>query len=119
MAILMLIFFFTSQDPDQGAPPSDREATERRSTNVVMVERSPGSGRTLQIRAGEVVETDDQVIFVIEKIVDWVYRRAWSGRLLSEQLDDINFDRFREEIIKKVPEAKPVVDASGRSEAGG
>jgi hypothetical protein len=62
MAILMLIFFFTSQDPDQGAPPTGREATERRSTNVVMAERSPGSGRTLQIRAGEVVETDDQVV---------------------------------------------------------
>jgi anaerobic sulfite reductase subunit C len=48
------------------------------------------------------------VLFTIEKIVDWVYRRAWSGRLLSEQLDELHFEKFREEIIKKIPEAKPV-----------
>jgi hypothetical protein len=56
------------------------------------------------------VESEDQVLFVIEKIVDWVYRRAWSGRLLSEQLDDLHFDRFQEDILKKIPEAKPVID---------
>ncbi len=74
--------------------------------------RHPRIGRNLLT-----VETEDQVLFVIEKIVDWVYRRAWSGRLLSEQLDDIHFDKFREEILKKVPEAKPVSDAASRTEA--
>jgi hypothetical protein len=28
-----------------------------------------------------------------------VYRRAWSGRLLSDQLDDLHFDGFRNEIV--------------------
>jgi len=53
------------------------------------------------------VETEDQVLFAIERIVDWVYRRAWSGRLLSEQLDDLQFGKFRDEIISKLPKAEP------------
>jgi len=65
--------------------------------------RHPKIGRNLLT-----VETEDQVVFVIEKIIDWVYRRAWSGRLLSEQLDEIHFEKFRDEILTKVPEAKPV-----------
>ena len=62
--------------------------------------RHPKIGRELLT-----VETEDQVIFAIEKIINWVYRRAWSGRLLSEQLDEIHFEKFREEIVKQVPEA--------------
>lgn len=65
--------------------------------------RHPKIGRDLLT-----VETEDQVVFVIEKIIDWVYRRAWSGRLLSEQLDELHFEKFRDEILTKVPEAKPV-----------
>jgi len=67
--------------------------------------RHPRIGRNLLT-----VGTEEQVLFVIEKIVDWVYRRAWSGRLLSEQLDDIHFDKFREEIARKIPEATPVAE---------
>jgi dissimilatory sulfite reductase (desulfoviridin) alpha/beta subunit len=67
--------------------------------------RHPRIGRELLT-----VETEDQVLFVIDRIVDWVYRRAWSGRLLSEQLDEIHFEKFREDILKQVPEAKPVKD---------
>ncbi len=65
--------------------------------------RHPKIGRNLLT-----VETEEQVLFVIEKIVDWVYRRAWSGRLLAEQLDELHFEKFRDEILKKVPEAKLV-----------
>jgi len=72
--------------------------------------RHPKIGRSLLT-----VETEEQVLFVIEKIVDWVYRRAWSGRLLSEQLDEIHFEKFREEIMQKVPEAKPVQEAGSRT----
>jgi dissimilatory sulfite reductase (desulfoviridin) alpha/beta subunit len=59
--------------------------------------RHPRIGRELLT-----VETEDQVIFIIEKIVNWVYRRAWSGRLLCEQLDELHFEKFREEIIAQV-----------------
>jgi anaerobic sulfite reductase subunit C len=72
--------------------------------------RHPKIGRNLLT-----VETEEQVLFVIEKIVEWVYRRAWSGRLLSEQLDDIHFDKFRDEILKKVPEARAVVDEGSKA----
>jgi anaerobic sulfite reductase subunit C len=57
--------------------------------------RHPRIGRPLLM-----VETEDQVIVVIQKIVDWVYRRAWSGRLLSEQLDELHFEKFRQDIEK-------------------
>lgn len=50
------------------------------------------------------VEDEDQVVYVVEKLINWVYRRAWSGRLLSEQLDDIQFEKFRQEILHEVSE---------------
>ena len=61
--------------------------------------RHPQIGRPLLT-----VETEEQVIFAIQKIVDWVYRRAWSGRLLSEQLDELHFEKFRMDITKLMPE---------------
>jgi dissimilatory sulfite reductase (desulfoviridin) alpha/beta subunit len=61
--------------------------------------RHPRIGRELLT-----LETEDQVIYVIEKIVNWVYRRAWSGRLLSEQLDDLQFEKFREDILHELAE---------------
>ena len=59
--------------------------------------RHPVIGRELLT-----VGTEEEVLFVIRKIVEWVYRRAWSGRLLSEQLDEIHFGKFREDILKQV-----------------
>ena len=61
--------------------------------------RHPQIGRPLLT-----VETEEQVIFAIQKIVDWVYRRAWSGRLLSEQLDELHFEKFWVDITKLMPE---------------
>jgi len=61
--------------------------------------RHPRIGRELLT-----VESEDQVIPVVEKIVTWVYRRAWSGRLLSEQLDDLQFEKFRQEILQAISE---------------
>jgi anaerobic sulfite reductase subunit C len=48
------------------------------------------------------VATAEETIAIIERIVTWIYRRAWSGRLLSDQLDDIHFDAFRKEILEDV-----------------
>jgi dissimilatory sulfite reductase (desulfoviridin) alpha/beta subunit len=59
--------------------------------------RHPKVGRELMN-----VETEDQVIYVIEKIVNWVYRRAWSGRLLSDQMGDLQFEKFKKEISDDV-----------------
>jgi anaerobic sulfite reductase subunit C len=55
--------------------------------------RHPRLGRTLMR-----VDEEEQVMEIVEKIVQWVYRRAWSGRLLSEQLEDLQFDAFSKEI---------------------
>ena len=70
--------------------------------------RHPKIGRELLT-----VQTEDQVLFVIDRIVDWVYRRAWSGRLLSEQLDELHFGKFRDEIVRQVPEAVMVPVKNG------
>jgi dissimilatory sulfite reductase (desulfoviridin) alpha/beta subunit len=63
--------------------------------------RHPRIGRELLT-----ADSEEEVLFAIDKIVSWVYRRAWSGRLLSEQLDDIHFEKFREEIVKAIREKK-------------
>jgi anaerobic sulfite reductase subunit C len=61
--------------------------------------RHPRIGRELLT-----LEREDQVVSVTEKIITWVYRRAWSGRLLSEQLDDLQFEKFRQEILQGISE---------------
>jgi len=55
--------------------------------------RHPQTGRELLT-----VETDDDVVLAVDKIVYWVYRRAWSGRLLCDQMDDLQFEKFRDEM---------------------
>jgi len=64
--------------------------------------RHPKTGRELLV-----ADSEEEVLFAIEKIIGWVYRRAWSGRLLSEQLDDLHFGKFKEEIAKAMEESKP------------
>jgi anaerobic sulfite reductase subunit C len=63
--------------------------------------RHPKIGRELLM-----AESEEDVLFAIEKIINWVYRRAWSGRLLSEQLDELHFGQFKEEIEKAMKEKK-------------
>ena len=62
--------------------------------------RHPKVGRELAT-----VTDADEAVAIVEKIVYWVYRKAWSGRLLSDQLDEIHFGKFRDEITggKKGP----------------
>ncbi|MDI6899369.1 MAG: 4Fe-4S binding protein [Methanolinea sp.] len=60
--------------------------------------RHPRIGRELVV-----VRTPEAVVDVVEKVVQWVYRRAWSGRLLSEQLEDIRFGQLRDEIWNMLP----------------
>jgi len=62
--------------------------------------RHPSFGRELIKLMDE-----DQVVTAIERVVQWVYRRAWSGRLLSDQMDELQFDQFREEISRDLPQA--------------
>jgi anaerobic sulfite reductase subunit C len=66
--------------------------------------RHPKIGRDLIA-----VKSSDAVVNVVEKIVYWVYRRAWSGRLLSDQMDELKFEKFREEIMNLIPEDEKYV----------
>jgi dissimilatory sulfite reductase (desulfoviridin) alpha/beta subunit len=60
--------------------------------------RHPKIGRELIA-----VKSPGAVLLVVERVVAWVYRRAWSGRLLSDQMDEIQFEKFREEIEALIP----------------
>ena len=57
---------------------------------------SPAAGRELVT-----VETEEEVVEVIDRIVYWVYRNAWSDRHLADQMDQIGFDTFAEGIRKE------------------
>jgi dissimilatory sulfite reductase (desulfoviridin) alpha/beta subunit len=72
--------------------------------------RHPAIGRELIT-----VRDPNLAALVVEKVVQWVYRRAWSGRLLSEQLDDIQFEKFREEIRSQIPVEEPELPGEDQS----
>jgi anaerobic sulfite reductase subunit C len=63
--------------------------------------RHPKLGRELVV-----LESEEEVIGTIERIIYWIYRRAWSGRLLSDQLDEIKFEEFKKEILKDLQKEK-------------
>jgi hypothetical protein len=44
------------------------------------------------------VPDEESVVTALEEIVDWVYHRVWSGRLLSNQMNDLQFETFRDDI---------------------
>ena len=78
--------------------------------------RHPKMGRELVA-----VRTGKAAADVVEKVVTWVYRKAWSGRLLSDQLDDLQFEAFKAEIRNQVPEEdlfRPGVIADDEVTAG-
>ena len=47
------------------------------------------------------VETEEEVVEVVDRVVYWVYRTAWSGRFLADQMDEIGYEKFKEEIQKE------------------
>jgi len=50
------------------------------------------------------VKSPETVDLCIEKIVQWIYRKAWGDKLLPDQLDDIGFEKVRDDIVKSLPE---------------
>jgi len=54
------------------------------------------------------VRSEESAIEVVDRIVYWVYRKSWSGRLLGEQMDEIGYDTFREELVRSLPEEEIV-----------
>ncbi|MDR2855788.1 MAG: 4Fe-4S binding protein [Methanomicrobiales archaeon] len=61
--------------------------------------RHPKFGRDLVVLRGA-----ENVLTVVDDIINWIYRQAWSGKLLTYQMDEIGFDELREKIIASLPE---------------
>ena len=47
------------------------------------------------------VETEEEAVEVVDRIVYWVYRTAWSDRALADQMDEIGYEMFAEGIRKE------------------
>jgi dissimilatory sulfite reductase (desulfoviridin) alpha/beta subunit len=58
--------------------------------------RHPKVGREL-VR----VDSSEKVVGVVDRVVYWIYRRARSGRLLGDQLDEMDFERLKADVQKE------------------
>jgi dissimilatory sulfite reductase (desulfoviridin) alpha/beta subunit len=59
--------------------------------------RHPRIGRLLIT-----VHTQEDVLRVVDRIIYWIHRQASAGSLLPEQLDELDFEKFRDEIVKMI-----------------
>jgi dissimilatory sulfite reductase (desulfoviridin) alpha/beta subunit len=59
---------------------------------------SPAAGRHLVT-----VKSPKEALRVVGLVVEWIYRSAWDGALLSDQLNDLNFDRFKGRVLADLP----------------
>jgi anaerobic sulfite reductase subunit C len=74
-----------------------------------------GGRRGMEPRPGRelvTVETEEEVVEVVDRIIYWVYRNAWSDRLLGDQLDEIGFEKFKEGIQKEFGAGRAGMQAS-------
>jgi dissimilatory sulfite reductase (desulfoviridin) alpha/beta subunit len=47
------------------------------------------------------VNSEDAAVLVVERVVDWIYRYAYSGKNLTDQLDAMKFKEFKETILRE------------------
>ena len=47
------------------------------------------------------VNSEDKAVLVVDRVVDWIYRYAYSGNNLTDQLDAMKFKEFRERILRE------------------
>lgn len=59
--------------------------------------RHPSIGRTFFI-----AKSEDDVVQVVDKIIYWIFRSIASGKMLPEQLDDAEFENFRNRVMKSL-----------------
>lgn len=53
------------------------------------------------------VHSPEDVIRVVDRVIYWIYRQASTGSLLPEQLDELEFENFRQSIHGMIREASP------------
>ncbi|HJJ28532.1 MAG TPA: 4Fe-4S binding protein [Methanocorpusculum sp.] len=61
--------------------------------------RHPKIGRTFFI-----AKSEDDVVTVVDRMIYWIFRTMASNQMLPEQLDDEQFEYFRQKVIKQVKE---------------
>lgn len=54
------------------------------------------------------VKTPETVVKVVELVVKWVYRKAWSDSLLPDQLDILDFESFKKELVAGLDEEEMI-----------
>jgi anaerobic sulfite reductase subunit C len=54
------------------------------------------------------VKSPETVDICIDKIVQWIYRRAWGEVLLPDQMDDIGFEKFKHDVVATLPQEEIV-----------
>ncbi len=59
--------------------------------------RHPLIGRTFFI-----AKSEDDVVAIVDKIVYWIYRSIASDKMLPDQLNDEEFEEFRERVMKSL-----------------
>lgn len=42
-----------------------------------------------------VVDSEEKAVAVVERVIDWIYRFAYSGKILTDQMDAMKFSDFQ------------------------
>ena len=61
--------------------------------------RHPMFGRDLVVLRGA-----ENVLTVVDGVMNWIYRQAWSDKLLTYQMDEIGYDDLKEKIVSALPQ---------------
>ena len=51
------------------------------------------------------VKSSKSALHVVAMVVEWIYRSAWEGSLLQDQIDELDFDRFKGRVMTDIPPA--------------
>lgn len=49
------------------------------------------------------VKSAGTALLVVGKVIDWIYRGAWTGSLLQDQLEQLDFERFQIRVLSDLP----------------
>lgn len=50
---------------------------------------------------------------VAGKVVEWIYKTAWGGTLLADQLDDMGFQAFSTKVRESLPQEEIAPEVPG------
>lgn len=50
-----------------------------------------------------VVDSEEKAVAVVERVIDWIYRFAYSGKILTDQMDAMKFTDFQKKMQRDFP----------------